>query len=234
MRIDLSVLLIIASVSVLGCHPREPKPAPEADYLLVDRQVTDFSKTVSPDGLESSFNISCDASWEVSVQEEAESWISVGEKQSSGKHSWTIPYSVTSNENLYPRTGLILFKAGEHSVQVTLEQGAPDPLTLNRVPGFYGFEGVNVFPTGSRQSSSFRYGNTWSYRIIDPSAMSVYALGNIPWDLESGSRISVSYKVLRRGMEISYEPSIEVEVVRSTASLVWLRRTESQYFIIER
>ncbi|MBP5676690.1 MAG: BACON domain-containing protein [Bacteroidales bacterium] len=235
MRICPSVLLLsVFLLPVCCCHPKEPKPAPEADYLLVDRQVTDFTKSISPDGTESSsFTVSCDASWEFSLQEDTP-WISIGEKVPSGKNIWTLPYTVSSNESIYPRSAAVLFKAGEHSVQVTLEQGVPDPLSLNKVPGFYGVDGVNVLPTGTRQSSSFRCADWWTYRIIDPSTLTVYALGGIPWNLKSGETITVSYKVVRSGIEEAYDPSLGVEVVRVTGTLVWLRKDESEYFILER
>ena len=234
MRFGRLVLILLVVLPLFACRRPEPKPEPEADYLLVDRQVADFTKNISPDGVESAFAISCDATWEVSVQEDAISWITIGEGVSAGKNSWSLPYSISSNESLLPRSAKILFKAGEHSVQVTVEQGVPDPLTLNKVPGFYGMDGINVIPTGIRQSSSFHYGDRWIYRILEPSTLTVYALGNIPWNPESGSHITVSYKVVSQGMEESYEPSIDVEVVRVTSSMVWLRKNESEYFILER
>ena len=234
MRFYRPILLLLVLLPVCCCHPKEPTQEPEADYLLIDRQVTDFTKAVSPDGVSAAFNISCDASWEVNFPEEASSWMSIGEGAKSGKNSWTLPYTVASNESIYPRSAVLVFKAGEHSIQVTVEQGVPDPLTLNKVPGFYGIEGVNVLPTGSRQSSSFHYGNYWTYRIIDPVTLTVHAIGNIPWDLTSGSHIAVSYKLVRQGMEEAYDPSVDVEVVRVTSGFVWLRKNESEYFILER
>jgi hypothetical protein len=234
MRFYRPVLLILLLLPVCCCRHKEPTQEPEADYLLIDRQVTDFTRSISPDGVESSFTISCDAEWELSFPEEPVPWMTVGESEKTGKNSWTLPYAVSSNESIYPRNTKLVFKAGEHSIQVTIEQGVPDPLTLNKVPGFYGVEGVNVLPTGTRQSSSLHYGNYWTYRILDPSSLTVHALGGIPWDLASGSHISVSYKTVRQGMEESYEPAVDVEVVRVTGTLVWLRKSESEYFIIER
>ena len=233
MSIKRSVILLLVLLPVCCCRTKEPEQEPKAGYLLVDRQVTDFTKSISPDGTEAEFKVSCDASWEITVPEDA-TWISVGEMAKTGKNAWSLPYTVSSNESIYPRSARILFKAGEHSVQVTMEQGVPDPLTLNKVPGFYGIDGVNVIPTGSRQSSSFHFGNSWIYRITDPSTLTVMALGNIPWNLKSGEHINVSYKVVRQGMEEMYEPSVDVEVVRVTGTLVWLRKNESEYFIIER
>ena len=234
MSIKRSVLLFLVLLPVCCCRNTEPTRVPEADYLLIDRQVKDFTKSISPDGTEAEFKISCDASsWEVTLPEDA-AWISLGERTKTGKNAWTLPYTAASNESIYPRTARILFKAGEHSVQVTLEQGVPDPLTLNKVPGFYGIEGVNVIPTGSRQSSSFHFGNSWIYRITEPSTLTVLSIGIIPWNLKSGEHINVSYKVVRQGMEEMYVPSVDVEVVRVTSTLVWLRKNESEYFIIER
>lgn len=233
MRFFRQLLLLIVFFPVCCC-PKQPTQEPEADYLLVDRQVTNFTKSVSPDGIEAAFSVSCDADWEVSFPEEASSWITLGDRVKSGKNSWTVPYSVQSNESIYPRSVVVSFSAGEHSLQVTMEQGVPDPLTLNKVPGFYGIEGANILPTGIRQSSSLHFGQYWSFRIIDPSTLTVYALGGIPWDLVSGTHLNVSYKVVRQGMEEVFNPAMDVEVVRVTGTLVWLRKSESEYFILER
>ena len=78
MRFGRLVLILLVVLPLFACRRPEPKPEPEADYLLVDRQVADFTKNISPDGVESAFAISCDATWEVSVQEDAISWITIG------------------------------------------------------------------------------------------------------------------------------------------------------------
>ena len=235
MRFNRSIILFLCVLSLCCCRRKEPDNNGEAGYLLVDRQVSDHQKTISPDGMESAFSISCDGDWDVTVQEEAVSWINLGERVASGKNNeWSVPYTIASNETLYPRNGSVLFKAGEHLINVTFSQAVPDPLTLNKVPGFYGIDGKNVIPSGSRQSSSFRYGEKWCFRILDVSSLTIYALGNIPWDLTPGSVLTVSYKMVQAGIEETYEPAIQVEVLRVSSGMVWLKKSESEYFILER
>lgn len=233
MKIAPVTLIAISFLALCSCGPKVPEQEKEAAFLVVNRQIDSHEMAVSPEGAKSTFTVSCDASWEMTLPEDA-TWLVVGEKQSAGKESWSVPYVVAANESLYPRSTAVKFTAGEHSCTVTVTQGAPDPLTLNKVPGLYGMDSGAITVLGHRQSSSLHYKGQWSYRIIAPAAMTVYALDGIPENPEPGSKITVRYKKVVQGYVESLEIIEDVEVVRNLSGMVWLRKDDTRYFILEK
>lgn len=225
----------IAALAFLAlcCCPKEPEKEKEAAFLVVNRQVDSHELTVSPEGASSNFTVNCDGVWEMTAPEDAP-WITVGEKVSSGKENWKIPYEVTANDTQFPRSAAFKFTAGEHSCVVTVSQGAPDPLTLNKVPGLYGLDSGSITVSGSRQSSSFHYGSIWAYRIIDPQTLTVFVLTGIPENPVPGTTITLRYKKVVQGLVESLELIEDVEVVRNLSGMIWLRKSDTQFFIVEK
>jgi len=227
-------LAVIVAMALLALSCKEKKETQEASYLVVNRQLGDSETKVVPDGGELSFTISCDAAWKVNKPEEL-TWVTLGDKYRKEKNVWTLPLKVDPNEGEYPRSGTLTFTADEYTSVVTLTQEAPDPLTLNKIPGFYGLEGGDFLVTTFRQTSSFHSGNNWSFRIIDPLNMVVYALGGIPEKLSSGDVIPVlTLKTVVQGMLEHIVTFTDVTVVKDTPTLVWLRTGETVFFIVER
>lgn len=233
MKIAPSTLFAVSLFCLCCCCPKEPEKEKEAAFLVVNRQMDSHEVTVSPEGAESEFTVSCDASWEMTAPEDTP-WLQVGETKSTGKEAWSVPYSVTPNESLIPRSAVFKFTAGEHSCTVTLSQGAPDPLTLNKVPGLYGLDSGSITLLGHRQSSSFHYKGVWAYRIIDPNAMTVYVLDGIPENPVPGTAVTLKYKKVVQGLVESLETIEDVEVVRNLSGMVWLRKSDTQFFIVEK
>ncbi|MBO4341396.1 MAG: BACON domain-containing protein [Bacteroidales bacterium] len=233
MKVRFAAVLTLAFLAVF-CRDPEKKDPSKAGFLVVNRQVGNSEKTVSPDGGTFTIPVTCDANW-TALAEDGLSWLSLGERVKDGKKSWSLPVTVEPNEGEYPRSGSITFKADKYISSVTIVQPAPDPVTLNKIAGFYGVEGGDVPLNGLRQSSSFHSGGTWAFRVLEPSALAVYALGGIPEELSSGDVIpSLSYKVLRQGMVEHLETFRQVKVVRSTPTMVWLRLNDTVYFVVER
>lgn len=227
--------LVFIAAAAFSCEDPAGKNTEPAGFLVVNRQVADSEIKVSPDGGQLEISVTCDADWNVSELEEY-SWISPGSRvREEKKNTWTLPVTVDPNEGEYPRSGILAFTADEYRIELTLSQTAPDPLTLNKNPGLYGIPGGDVLVTPGRQSSSFHYGDRWSYRVVDPVTLSVYALGNIPESISSGDVIPfLSYKAVSQGLSESNETFRNVTVVRSTPTMVWLRQSESVYFIVDR
>lgn len=233
MRIAPNRLIALSLLCLCCCGPKEPEKPKEAAYLVVNRQMESHELQVSPEGASLSFTVNCDAAWEIAVPEDIP-WLTVGERASSGKDSWSVPYSVAANDTQFPRSASVQFTAGEHSCTVTLSQGAPDPLTLNKVPGLYGLDAGSITVTSHRQSSSFHYGDLWAYRIIDPYTLTVFVLDGIPESLEPGTSVTLRYKKVTQGLVESLELLEDVEVVRSLSGMVWLRKSDTQFFIVEK
>lgn len=227
------VTLVALAFLAFSCCPKEPEKEKEAAFLVVNRQVDSHEVTVSPEGASSNFTVNCDGVWEMTAPEDVQ-WVTVGEKVSAGKENWSIPYTVMANDTQFPRSASFTFTAGEHSCIVTLSQGAPDPLTLNKVPGLYGLDSGSITVSGNRQSSSFHYGGIWAYRIIDPYTLTVFVLTGIPENPVPGSAITLRYKKVVQGLVESLETIEDVEVVRSLDGMVWLRKSDTQFFIVEK
>ena len=233
MRIAPVTLIVLSVFSLCCCGPKDPEKLKEAAYLVVNRQIDNHEITVSSEGVYSEFSVKCDAAWEIIVPEDV-TWVSVGEKVSAGKESWTIPYSVGANTTQFPRSTSVKFTAGEHECVVTITQGAPDPLTLNKVPGLYGLDSGSITVTGNRQSSSFHYGGIWAYRIIDPYTLTVFVLSGIPEIPVPGTTVTLKYKKVVQGLVESLEVIEDVEIVRNLSGMVWLRKSDTQFFIVEK
>lgn len=225
--------LSILAFLCLCCCPKEPEKPKEASYLVVNRLMDSHELAVSPEGASSSFSVTCDAAWNMVIPEDVP-WLTVGEKASAGKESWSVPYSVTANDTQFPRSAAVKFTAGEHTCVVTLVQGAPDPLTLNKVPGIYGLDSGSITVTGHRQSSSFHYGKVWAYRIIDPYSLTVFVVDGIPENPVPGTTVTMKYKKVTQGLLESLEIIEDVEVVRNLSGMVWLRKSDTQFFIVEK
>lgn len=226
-------LIALAFLSLWSCREKEEKKDKAASFLVVNRQMTSHELTVSPEGANSSFSVTCDAAWEMTPPENT-LWLTVGDKTSSGKESWSVPYSVAPNDSQFPRTATVVFKAGNHECSVTLSQGAPDPLTLNKVPGLYGLDSGSITVSGTRQSSSFHYSGMWAYRIIDPYTLTVFVLSGIPEEPVPGSSVTLKYKKVVQGLVENIEEIEDVEVVRNLSGMVWLRKSDTQFFIVEK
>ncbi|MBQ3873457.1 MAG: BACON domain-containing protein [Bacteroidales bacterium] len=233
MKVRLAAYLAIAA-AVISCVEPEKKDPDVAGFLVVNRQVGDFELPVSPDGANVTLTVTCDAAWTATLPKET-SWIRIGEKSRGEKNIWTLSLDVLPNEGEYPRSSEITISADDYSTVVTVSQTAPDPLTLNKNPGLYGVQGGDVLLNQGRQASSFHYGERWSYRLVDPLTLTVSALGNIPENLVSGDVIPfLTFKTVTQGLSDYTETFRNVTVVRSTPTMVWLRQSESVYFIVER
>ena len=109
MRIAPVIFISLSFLALCCCGPKEPEKEKEAAFLVVDRQIDSHELTVSPEGVESSFSVSCDAAWEMTLPEDVP-WLTVGEKTSSGKKDlWSVPYCVTPNDTQFPRTAAVKF-----------------------------------------------------------------------------------------------------------------------------
>lgn len=236
MKLKTVISLAMSVLALCSCRrvkePDEPKPA---SYLTVDHQSEDHEVKLYQEGASSSFIVNCDAEWEMTPPEDA-AWFTIGEKKSTGKHTWSIPYTAAPNDTPYPRSTVVKFVSGEFVCNCMVTQAAPDPLTLNKVPGLYGLELASITVSGQRQSSSIHYGSAWAYRIIDPVTLTIYVLGDIPENIYAGNKITLRYKKIVQGMVETLETIPDVEVVRSLQDqgMVWLRQNESVYFIVEK
>lgn len=108
-----------------------------------------------------------------------------------------------------------------------------DPLERVRVPGAYGVPGGDQILQLSRQSSTLFYGNSFSYRLLDPSTLTVVSLSGFPKGLEEGDTVSFTYRLVRRGVTIATARYDGVKVIKTGGGMAWLKKDENCFFVIE-
>ena len=74
-----------------------------------------------------------------------------------------------------------------------------DPVTRISVPGAYGVPGGDQILQPARQTGALYYGNSFTFRILDPSTLTVVSLSGIPRDMKEGSSFSLYYRLSKDG-----------------------------------
>ena len=111
-----------------------------------------------------------------------------------------------------------------------------DPILLQTTPGAYGVPGGSqVFIPDRHQLSVLEASDgTLSYRILDVGERKVLSVSGIPDNLKEGSRISLGYRVMVNGYTLQQEHYDNVQVLRITQQMVWLKKDDTVFFILQR
>ena len=108
----------------------------------------------------------------------------------------------------------------------------PDPITLVTDPGFYGLEGgTALFDTPSLQLSCLEYGDKCSYRLLNPSKVSITSISGLPRQFKAGEKVSFTYRVQRTGHTVALK-KYEMTVVQLKDGLVWLKQDDNTYIVL--
>lgn len=108
-----------------------------------------------------------------------------------------------------------------------------DPVLHVSVPGAYGVKGGDKIQLPSSQTSVLKYGNSFSYRILDPSTLTVVSLSGLPAKLEVGKRISLHYRLARGGRTLESEVYENVEILLTNDQMAWLKQSDEIFFVIQ-
>ena len=111
--------------------------------------------------------------------------------------------------------------------------GEEDPITHVTIPGAYGVKGGDQILQPSRQTSVLVYGNTFTYRILDPSTLSVVSLSGLPVGLEVGDAISLHYRYARGGKTLESELYENVQILMTNDKMAWLKKNDDIFFVIQ-
>lgn len=111
-----------------------------------------------------------------------------------------------------------------------------DPIVQVQVPGAYGIPGGNQVYNEDRHQLSFTEcpDGTLLFRILDPGERKVLSLHGIPATLKQGDRISFLFRVMVNGYTIQSESFTDVQVLKLTGSMIWLKKDETTYFVLQR
>lgn len=108
-----------------------------------------------------------------------------------------------------------------------------DPVLAVTVPGAYGVEGGNEVVSDGVQTSLLTYPEGRSWRLLKPLSRKVVSLSALPESFRQGERIQFLYRVSERGIIRVNHTFTDVEVLQVTDSLVWLKRDEHTFFVLE-
>ena len=108
-----------------------------------------------------------------------------------------------------------------------------DPVLHVSVPGAYGVKGGDKIQLPSSQTSVLTYGKSFTYRILDPSTLTVVSLSGLPVGLEVGKRISLHYRLARGGRTLVSEVYENVEILLINDQMAWLKKNDEIFFVIQ-
>ena len=111
-----------------------------------------------------------------------------------------------------------------------------DPIVQILVPGAYGIPGGNqAYNEDRHQLSSLECPDgTLLFRILDPGERKVLSIHGIPSTLKQGDRISLHFRVMVNGYTIQSESFTDVLVVKLTTRMIWLKKDDTTYFVLQR
>lgn len=108
-----------------------------------------------------------------------------------------------------------------------------DPVLAVSHPGAYGVSGGNEVLEEGGQTSFLQYSGGASWRLIHPSSGKVVSLSGLPEKFRRGARVGFLYRVIDRGIVRESQPFSGVEVLQVTDTLVWLKKDEHTYFVLQ-
>ena len=111
-----------------------------------------------------------------------------------------------------------------------------DPIAEVLVPGAYGIPGGSqVYNEDRNQLSAMECPDgTLLFRLLDPGERKVLSIHSIPANLHQGDRISVHFQIMVNGYTIQSEIFTDVLVLKLTHAMIWLKKDENTYFVLQR
>ena len=111
-----------------------------------------------------------------------------------------------------------------------------DPVVEVLVPGAYGIPGGSqVYNEDRHQLSVIDCPDgTLLFRLLDPGERKVLSIHGIPSTLNQGDRIPVHFRVMVNGYTIQSESFTDVLVLKLTSNMIWLKKDENTYFVLQR
>ena len=108
-----------------------------------------------------------------------------------------------------------------------------DPITHVQVPGAYGVKGGDKILLPSSQTGVLIYDKSFTFRIIEPSSMTVVSVSGLPVGLKVGDRISLQYRLSRGGRTLESEVYENVQILMTNDKMAWLKKNDEIFFVIQ-
>ncbi len=111
-----------------------------------------------------------------------------------------------------------------------------DPVLQVQVPGAYGIPGGNqVYNEDRHQLSTLESPDgSQIFLLLDPGERKVMSIHGIPASLKAGDRISFHFRVMTNGYVLQSEEFEDVELLKVTDKLLWLKKDANTYFVLAR
>ncbi len=111
-----------------------------------------------------------------------------------------------------------------------------DPIVQVLVPGAYGIPGGSqVYNEERHQLSTVECPDgTLLFRLLDPGERKVLSIHNIPATLKEGDRVPLHYRVMANGYTLQCESFTNLQVLKLTSRMIWLKKDENTYFVLQR
>lgn len=108
-----------------------------------------------------------------------------------------------------------------------------EPILEVSVPGAYGAEGGNQCLQEGMQTSLLTYDGGAAWRMIQPSGCKVVSFSALPLQMKAGDSISFLYRVSEQGITRVCRKYEDVKVLQVKDGLVWLKKDDTTYFLVE-
>ena len=108
-----------------------------------------------------------------------------------------------------------------------------EPVLKVEIPGAYGVPGGSQILQHSWQGSVLLYGDSFSYRLLDPVSLTVVSLSGLPVGIEAGKNVDFQYRLSRRGISLASESYSGVQVLQVKDGKAWLKKDEETFFVIQ-
>lgn len=111
-----------------------------------------------------------------------------------------------------------------------------DPILQMQVPGAYGIPGGSqVYNEERHQLSTVECPDgTLVFRLLDPGERKVLSIHDIPATLQEGDRIPLHYRIMVNGYTLQCESYTDLQVLKLTSRMIWLKKDETTYFVLQR
>lgn len=221
-----------ALLAVLLCIGCKEKPEDDEPEFVVNQATENSSISVLPEGGEAQLFVVCEKEWTYQFKAPAD-WLSVSDKKVNGT-SWMLTLSAGENSGPSARSAVLVFSSASLVREVTVQQEPEDPILQVTALGAYGVEGGDViYERGRAQISRLTDGDSFQFSFLYPSEVKVVSV-TVPSSLEEGAVVSLGYRVVEKDRTLFKSEYPAATVLRIREPYVWLKVSDTVYFVIKK
>lgn len=225
-------LLLAVLVCVTGCGPRENNEPTAPSRFTVNDRNGNLSLGASASAQTLYVAVYCDMDWTISLEQEA-AWVS-WKQTVSGTHLWALSIILEENSGADDRQAVLQLKSGTEQRNISIKQLGSDQVVTQKAVGAYGVPGGDQSCEGpSRQSAVLSYGDSFSFRILEPESLTAISVSGLPLEMKEGDLVSLHYRVAVQGITKESRLYEDLSVVHIQDGKAWIKQDESTFFVIK-